>query len=454
MAQKLELRRFARDSLYNLIRQGWSIVFALAISILLARGLGKEARGQYTLIILLPELLLTFTSLGIAPATIYFVGHGDFSITRVIKNNTFLSITLSIVSSTIGIILILIASDHLFPNVSRWYLLLSLLSIPISLLLTSLISIFQGMQDFKSFNLIGMASQLLFLVLILIMVWWQNGQLLGALTAYITTNFLTLMLVLGLLWVRYRPSIDLSQILDQRYIRHLFSYGALAHLANIFSFLNYRIDNLILNTLAGSGQVGIYSVAVGMGERFWIPATAISSVLLPRIASLEGQEDTRKLITPIMSRLVFWLSLAMAIIIWPLISWIISLLYSTEFQEAASPFRFLLPGIVFLNTTKILSNDIAGRGKPHINVYQSAIALSFNIVANIILIPKLGASGAALSSTISYSLLAILTIFAYRRITNIPWQELILLQRVDFLRMKSIVTLAFSRTWDKYTHIQ
>lgn len=446
MAQKIELRRFARDSLYNLIRQGWSIVFALAISILLARGLGKEARGQYTLIILLPELLLTFTSLGIAPATIYFVGHGDFSINRVIKNNILLSITLSFGASTIGIILILIASDYLFPNISRWYLFLSLLSIPISLSFTSMISILNGQQDFKSFNLIGMASQLLFFLLILILVWWQQGQVLGALLAYITTNFVTLLVVLRLLWIRFQPSFDLSQIIDPKYIRQLLSYGAVAHLANIFSFLNYRLDNLILNTLAGPGPVGIYSVAVGMGERFWIPATAIGSVLLPRIASLEGQEDARKLITPIMSRLVFWLSLTMAVIIWPLISWIISLLYSTEFQEAALPFRFLLPGIVFLNTTKILSNDIAGRGKPHINVYQSAVALIVNIGANIILIPQLGASGAALSSTISYSLLAILTILAYRRITKVPWQELIIPQRVDFLRVKLMLSRAFSRT--------
>jgi O-antigen/teichoic acid export membrane protein len=62
MSQNLELRRLARDSSYNLIRQIWIIIIGLIVSIILARGLGAEQRGIYTLAVLLPEILVIFES--------------------------------------------------------------------------------------------------------------------------------------------------------------------------------------------------------------------------------------------------------------------------------------------------------------------------------------------------------------------------------------------------------
>lgn len=151
MSQNLELRRLARDSSYNLIRQIWIIIIGLIVSIILARGLGAEQRGIYTLAVLLPEILVIFLNLGVAPASIFFISRRKIDPSQTFGNNTSFALWISAGTIIIGILVIILISDWLFPNVPISLLLLSLLIIPIALLIQYLNAIFQGLQDFRSF---------------------------------------------------------------------------------------------------------------------------------------------------------------------------------------------------------------------------------------------------------------------------------------------------------------
>jgi O-antigen/teichoic acid export membrane protein len=445
MTQKLELRRLARDSVYNLIRFGWGLIIGMFISIILARGLGKEARGIYTLTVLLPELLVVVLNLGIAPATVFFIGRGDYDPEEVVRKNIGLAFWVSIASIVAGSVLILLAGNWLFPNVPRHYLLLGLLIIPINLMTTYLISILQGLQDFRLYNLIGIISQMLLLVFAITFVWWLRKGVLGALLALLGGNFGGLLFLITIL----KGKTPLAQLIDLRfdldYTREVLRYGVKAQMSNFVTFLNYRADTFILNYLVGPSQVGIYSISVGLAERMWIPSNAIATVILPRIASLKDDEETRKKITPMTARYVLWLSLVMAVFTWLLANWVIVFLYAEEYHPSALALRLLLPGVVVFNLTRILANDIAGRGKPEINFYQSLAALVVNILANLILIPIWGAAGASTSSTISYSTLAILTLIAYCKITGLPWKEMVFLNQLDLVRIVKTVRLYLSR---------
>jgi len=61
--------------------QAISLIVGLGTSVILARVLGPEGKGSYTLAMLLPSLIVTFGNLGIGPATVYYV-------TRNAKRNT------------------------------------------------------------------------------------------------------------------------------------------------------------------------------------------------------------------------------------------------------------------------------------------------------------------------------------------------------------------------------
>jgi O-antigen/teichoic acid export membrane protein len=59
------------------------------------------------------------------------------------------------------------------------------------------------------------------------------------------------------------------------------------------------------------------------------------------------------------------------------------------------------------------------------------IGLALNIVANLILVPRFGINGAAASSSISYGLTAIVTLFVFRRLSGRGIVETLVIRRSD-----------------------
>ena len=120
----------------------------------------------------------------------------------------------------------------------------------------------------------------------------------------------------------------------------------------------------------------------------------------------------------------------------------IVLFFGSKYINATGALIWLLPGIVLGSLSRILSNDIAAKGKPELNMYVAFFVVSVNIIANIILIPAMGINGAALATTIAYSVNAIAKLYLYARLSGNMWWQPLLLDRTDialiFQRVKAI----------------
>jgi Na+-driven multidrug efflux pump len=86
----------------------------------------------------------------------------------------------------------------------------------------------------------------------------------------------------------------------------------------------------------------------------------------------------------------------------------------------------LLPGIVIFSVANVLAAYIAGIGKPRLNLYVSGISLIITITLDFALIPKLNIVGAAIASTVSYSVAAFMLIFFFIRETGVPLRQVLL----------------------------
>ncbi len=445
MSAGLGLNHLARNSMYNFTRQLWAIVLGMAISILLARGLGAADRGIYAIALLLPTLLVTLFNLGVGPATIYHVGRDPRTFEAAVRGNIALAFWISILALSVGLLLSLFGGQTLFPGVPLDLLLLALVSVPIAVHSSYLAAVLQGLEDFRTYNLIIMIPQMVNLVLILLLVWWLPGGVYGAMAAYLAGNLAALLLLIGVFWRRMPTRRVFALWIDWPYTREVMHYGLRAHISNIIAFLNYRADMFLLNLLMGASSVGLYTVAVTLGERLWIATNSVSAVMLPRVAAMDDRETERRQLTPLIARHIFWLSLLIAVAAALLAQWVIVLLYSAEFQEAATALRVLLPGITLLSVSKILANDIAGRGRPELNSQQSIVAFGLNLAANLILIPRMGINGSALATTISYSFLTLIKTISYCRMTTVSWQSIYLPQPGDRERLQQGARLALKR---------
>ena len=153
-----------------------------------------------------------------------------------------------------------------------------------------------------------------------------------------------------------------------------------------------------------------------------MPSQAVSTALFPTIAA-ETSESARRFITPFVARSTLWLTALLGAIVVVAAGPAVDLLYSSRFSASAAVVRILVPGIVLFSAARVVTNDIAARGRPLVNSLIAAISVACNIALNVVLIPRYGIDGAAWASTGSYSLLFLATAVIYRRVTGVPLTE-------------------------------
>jgi O-antigen/teichoic acid export membrane protein len=181
-------------------------------------------------------------------------------------------------------------------------------------------------------------------------------------------------------------------------------------LANTVTMMSLRQDMLLLAMFAGTKEVGIYSISVTAAELAWYVPNALQSVATVKFAS-EG--DSTELVER-MNRSVWPFTLAFAVLIFLILSPLIPLVYGGQFRASILPLALLLPGVVATSMSTALSAWLTGRGHPQEPAIANVANMGVNLIANIILAPRFGAAGAALASTISYSVGTAVIVWRFR----------------------------------------
>ena len=428
---------FLKNSFITLVRQFTSIVIGTFLIIIIARMLGPELQGEYALITNFPAILMMFVNLGFNISTVYYVSRQEIEPGESFFNNLIIGVILSLIGVIAGFITIYFFGDVLFKDVDdHSYVYFILIALPFMLLNTFFQTIFQGIQDFKVFNTILVITQITNLLLVLVLIVLFDFGLFGALTAFISGHVLTLLFILIFSAKRFKLSRE-NLKLNVPYLRKSFHYGFKSYMSNLVTFLNYRINIYLLGFFVGNGAVGLYFTALTLGEKLSVFTQSISSVLLPRIASM-GTEEERNHLTSIVSRFTMIFMLVFAVVIFFIIDYLAPVL-GNQYKETPFYLKILLPGISLLAVEKILSNDIAARGKPEINMYVSIFNVIFSTILNIILIPAYGAMGAALATSVSYSLSFVIKAILFKKVTGEAFAKFLMFKREDFLLVKKLI---------------
>ncbi len=421
------MARFVRTIALTSMAQLASRFFSLLALILVARALGPEGYGQYTLAYLLATTIIAWLNLGLPPTTVYYLANGEHARDQVMGNLTLLHMLAMALALGGGWLFIQHYADHVFPQTPRGYLILGLLSVPGIFTYRFLQSVLSGMQRFDLYNrgqLVGAGLRFLFLGgLVFVLKQGVTGALIAEALAWA--------LGAAVLWrwsralvphwrVRWNPAL----------FKGIARYGFYSYLGGLLAFLNARADVYLINLFQGPKAVGMYSVAVGLAERLWIISQTTSLVLFPRISASDNAQWKRRF-TPLVARTVLLLVLVPALLLALLAQPILVLLYSEAYLPAVRPLQVLLLGIVVFSVSRILAHDLAGRGLPALNTYTSVFSLLINVALNLVLIPRWGIVGAAWASTVAYSGLLMSKMVFYRRVSGNTWRDVLWITRED-----------------------
>ena len=420
--------KFTRNTFITFFSQGLILVFTLGTSVLLARALGPEKRGIYSLAMILPSFLLYFTCFGIGQSSIFYLGSKKYSPKEILGNNFILVILVSILTILIGLIITFFFNNALFPGIERKYLFCAIFLAPPLIFFSFTTSILLGLQSIKKYNLIYLFNK--FFLLFSFLVIFVLGIKFKVIYVIITEVIVIFISCIILFFITKKETRGISFKFNKKYFKNSFLYGIKIYFGIIISFLHNRIGILLINSFLNPLMVGFYSIGVGLSEKIYLISDSVATVLFPRIAS-EKDKLKIKNFTPIIFRNILWTIIFINTIIFILAKWIIVFLYSNVFFASIKPFQILLIGAVAISGSKILESDIKGRGKPMFITWITSISTVLNIVLSIFLIPRLGILGAAWATTISYTINLMCLLIIYCKLSNNSMINMLFIQKSD-----------------------
>jgi O-antigen/teichoic acid export membrane protein len=379
------------------------IALGFGASVIISRILGPEGRGRFAAAACLGAIGVQFGNLGLPAANTYYVARDRRKLPAAVGNALWVSFVLGGLGALIAF-WVFSVYPRSTPVVGP-LLWLGLLGIPFGLCLLLLQNLLLPIEEVRAFNRLELTHKVLALLMMLCLIplgWISAESILGVgLLASLIVSCCTIAVMLQHLEHR-RPQLSFAAF------RHGLHYGLKAYWAALFGFLVIRSDLLMVHMLAGPRQSGLYSIAATCADFLMMLPIVIGSLLFPRLSQLTSRaaqwkltSQTLKTLTPTM---LFGLSLC-TVLAEPLIR----AAYGRPFAPASSAVLWLLPGILAMSVNTILMNCFAAQGMPLITVYSPLSALVLNVLLNLWLIPLWGIRGAAISSSISYGLMLVLS---------------------------------------------
>jgi O-antigen/teichoic acid export membrane protein len=413
------------------------------IAVLVARAFGPQGKGIYSLVLLTGSMLLVVLNIGTGSALTYYTASKKFEAQVLVGYAFGAGLLLGIIGGIIFYFLyIFFLSNNLLSGLEPRYILWVTLIIPLNLIALFLSGILIGLQrilEYNALELIRVFLLLVFLVASISLGAGIPGAILGWVAAYLIHFLLISIYSFSKVGVRWQFFSHTT--------KPIINYGLKSYLANLMTLFTYRLDSYLVNFYAGLTSVGIYSTSVATAEIIWNLPNAVSSALFPKVSGLD--EESGSLLTARTCRILILITIPLTLAFGVIGYYLIPVIFGEAFLGSVGPFLLLLPGMIFVLISKILSANLSGRGKPQYAAYTATITLGITILLDIYWIPRLGVPGAAIASTVAYLAGAVSSLFWFQKVSQIHWLQVIIVNAADllFIRQKTGSILVSSRAY-------
>lgn len=425
IVNKFQAGEFTRYSITTCLTQVFLLVCMIFASVITARFLGPEGRGQVAVALLVPSLAATIGKLGIGHSINYY--SNKVNIDKLFYNSIIYGLMICCVLIFLTSVIVFFFGDFILKGIDDYLIVFVIFSVPFYLFSNITNGLIQGLYYIYLCNFFSLLQALLNVLLLLLLVVYLATGVPGGVFAY--TAAISTTVIVSLIYL-YRKTEFKNEVLDWRLILNLMKYGTKSHIGNILKDLSYRGDILLISYFLPPESVGHYVVAVTVAEVIWKFPDAIGMVLLPKVSSMTT--ENAKAFTPKATRLIVIPVIFICLITYFISKPIIIGLFGIEFEPSVKALVFLIPGIFSLSLWKILANDLIAQG--HANLYSvtAGVSMLAMIATDIVLIPLLGIIGASIGSSVAYISSTILIVILYSNITGNSFKSLIFPEKNDF----------------------
>ncbi len=427
------LQRLATDVTGTLGTRVITMAFGLFTGIITARALGPENRGIFTLAALFPASLVTLSKFGQGVASIYFIRKKDEDVSQVASNVLWIALVTG--AALIGIALTLRESllGSVLKGVPMYAFVAVLPLAPILLVESYLYGVLQATDRFKIYNIRLLAEAVMTVTGMAVALLIFELGLPGAFGVAVGVR---LFMVSWVVFTIHKGS-PLRFKFDFELARRMFRYGLKSHMQIIASHFHFKAAMYLVAFYSSPAQVAFYSIAARLAEHIlWLPQS-LGLALFPRLAGSDEQRAHQMTAMAVRQALVLTALAAGGLVVFG--KFLITLWYGAQYAPAAEPLPYVAGGIVMMAMYVLLSRNFTSRNKQSVNIVAAYIALVGNLGLNVLLIPTMGITGAAIATAVSYTTAALLLLVFFLRDSGLPLYAVIFPQREDLATWRRLI---------------
>ena len=217
-----------------------------------------------------------------------------------------------------------------------------------------------------------------------------------------------------------------SRRLNPRFHIHRFQAFLRIWIGALSGVVLSRLDQVIMTPLSSSYQLGLYAVAVSISDVTLILHSAMRDVIFATDASAR---DNERLCAS--TRISGLLSICLGTFLAVLVPFGIPVFFGQDFSPAIPSAFWLLAAVVLATPGSIAGAGLSARGRPGLRSLALAFAAVVNILALVVLVPLLGAVGAAIATLVGNLVASQINIISIVRVSGIRMREFYGIRRVD-----------------------
>jgi O-antigen/teichoic acid export membrane protein len=425
-------RQFSRHVAWTLGVRILMVVNSVLAGIIVARWLGAEGLGQLGVINVAVAILVQLGSLGLPSASTYFIAKDKKHFIAAAINSLSFAI---VVGSALAFGLTVLARwrPDWFSSISPDLIRIAAISIPFQLVTLIGLNIFLAVGNVRRFNLLDLAGQSFVLLnaLIALLILRKDLWTLVSLNTFASIALGGLMLVLvGVYGARLKDRHE-NWRLDLRLLGRMLRYGLKFHISILAGALMFRADLLVVNHFRGPAEAGVYNVASQFAMMLMLLPGVIATLLFPRVTA---EQDASGETTALVTRHTAFVMLLICLAAVP-VSVILPALYGAAFSDATVQLLILLPGVFLIGLESVLVQHFNAIGLPPAIPLFWLLTLAVNILLVFALVPRFGARGAAVASTLSYLLIFLLVSCYFHFKTKRTISEILLIRPSEMRRL-------------------
>lgn len=396
----LMLTKTAINTYVVFFGNGLSAFFAFLFFLISFRTMRIEDFGYFSAMLSFLLLVSDLADVGIGSSLSAFLPPLEINLNSLysfLKTAFLLQIGIAVLLSCVLFILSQFLSNILFHNLNlAWFVRIWILGIFCTIIANFFQYTLSARQKFYQVGFLSAFSSILRVVFIGVLIEFSFVNLFSISWLHVFTFVFT-----GIAAFLFIKPAFLKAIRIREDLRKLVKFTSFLAISRGLTSLASRLDVLMLISLAGPKEAGIYSIASRVISIYPLLAGSFSMVVAPKMSTIGNKEHLKKFI----SKVIFGTIGIIASVVFLIIigkPFMITL-FSQKAAPAVPAFKLLLVSMVFfVASIPIVSMTIYYLRKPQILSVNSVIQLLIVVIGNLYFIPKFGTLGPAISLILSY----------------------------------------------------